>query len=263
MNSNRDLFPLPKLGLVRYMFCFVFILAYPSTLYVVYTGLYIIGSWVLSKKILDAKLDRYGSVVPLASLIGTLLLILLKCDSAILMLTSAFVWPTWPGLPMPLALGIAIFISVGVGVAFYYAEIIAAGAWLKRLKMRTGNKPIVSHRMFGDTKRIVRQGQKLPIGLLLTCILGEALIEEVLWRGYLISYATDFLNIPVQYAVLIASFAFGMNHIAYGLANVISKTLFGVILSLMYLVSDSLLPPILCHQVFNLMVFKIRIEWKR
>ena len=67
---------------------------------------------------------------------------------------------------------------------------------------------------------------------------------------------------PVQYAVVISAVAFGMNHIAYGLANVLSKTLFGVILSLLYLASDSLLPCILCHQVFNLMVFKIRIEWK-
>ena len=67
---------------------------------------------------------------------------------------------------------------------------------------------------------------------------------------------------PVQYAVIISSFAFGMNHLAYGLANVISKTLFGIILSLMYIVSDSLLLCILCHQTFNLMVFKIRIEWK-
>ena len=116
--------------------------------------------------------------------------------------------------------------------------------------------------MFGDTKRIARQGQKLPIGLLLICILGEVILEEILWRGYLVSYATNVLNIPVQYAVVISSLAFGMNHLAYGLANVISKTLFGIILSLMYLVSGSLLPCILCHQVFNLMVFKIRIEWQ-
>ena len=165
----------------------------------------------------------------------------------------------WFGLSMPLSLVVAIFVSVGTGTVFYYAEIIAAQVWLK---LRVRNKPIEEHWMFGDAKRIVRQGQKLPIGLLLICILGEVILEEILWRGYLVSYATDVLNIPVQYAVVIASLAFGMNHLAYGLANVISKTLFGIILSLMYLVSGSLLPCILCHQVFNLMVFKIRIEWK-
>ena len=125
-----------------------------------------------------------------------------------------------------------------------------------------GNKPLARQWMFGETKLIVRQGQKLPISLLLVCILGEAFLEEVLWRGYLVAYANDVLNLPVQYAVIISSFAFGMNHLVYGLANVISKTLFGIILSLMYLASGSLLPCILCHQVFNLMVFKIRIEWK-
>ena len=241
------------------MFCFVFVLSYFSTLYTVYAGLYLIGRWVLPEKSLDATLDRYDFVIPLASLIGTLVVILSVCDSAIRILISAFKWPMWFGFSMPLSLVVAIFVSVGMGTVFYYAEIIAAQAWLK-LRMR--NKSIEEHWMFGDTKRIVRQGQKSSIGLLLVCILGEVIIEEVLWRGYLVSYATDVLNIPVQYAVIIASLAFGMNHLAYGLANVISKTLFGIILSLMYLASGSLLPCILCHQVFNLMVFRIRIEWQ-
>lgn len=217
------------------------------------------GNWVLSEKTMNATLNRYDVVVPLASLMGTLALILSVCDSAIHLLTSAFAWPMWFGPPKSLSIGIAIFVGAGVGVVFYCAEIIAARTWLR---LRIKNKPLAKHRMFGDTKRIVRQRQKLSISLLLGCILSEALLEEVLWRGYLISYAMDVLNIPVQYAVVISSVAFGMNHIAYGLANVISKTLLGVILGLMYLASDSLLPCILCHQVFNLMVFKIRIEWK-
>ena len=241
------------------MFCFVFILAYPGILYAVHAGLYLIGSWVLSEKTLNATLDRYDFIVPLASLMGALVLILGVCDPTIRILTSAFEWPMWLGFSVPVSLAVTIFISVGVGVTFYYAEIIAARAWLK---LRMGNRPIAKSWMFGETKSIVRHGQKLPIGLLLVCILSEALLEEVLWRAYLISYATEVLNMPVQYAVVISSFAFGMNHIAYGLANVVSKTLFGVILGLMYLASDSLLPSILCHQAFNLMVFKIRIEWK-
>ena len=241
------------------MFCFVFVLAYPGLFYLVHEGLYLIGSWVLSEKTMDAALDRYDFVMPLVSLMGVLILILSLCTPAIRILTSAFEWPMWFGLSMSFSLGITIFFSIGIGVAFYYAEIIVARAWLK---LRMGNKPLARQWMFGETKLIVRQGQKLPISLLLVCILGEAFLEEVLWRGYLVSYANDVLNMPVQYAVIISSFAFGMNHLAYGLANVISKTLFGIILSLMYIVSDSLLPCILCHQTFNLMVFKIRIEWK-
>ena len=217
------------------------------------------GSWILHEKTIDAVLDRCNFAIPLVSLIGVLIFILSLCDPAVRILTASFAWPMWFGLPMYLSLVFTVFISVGVGVAFYYAEIIAARTWLK---LRMINKPLVKNWMFGETKRIVRQGQRLPISLLLCCILSEAFLEEILWRGHLISYATNFLNMPVQYAVIISSIAFGMNHLAYGLANVISKTLFGVILSLIYLVSDSLLPCILCHQVFNLMVFKIRIEWK-
>ena len=241
------------------MFCFVFLLAYPGLFYLLQTGLYLLGSWVLSEKTMDAALDRWDFFMPLASLVGVLALILSLCDPAIHILTSAFKWPTWFDFPTLLSLGITIFIAIGIGVAFYYVEIIAAQAWLK---LRIGNKPVVKNWMFGETKRIVRQGQRLPISLLLGCILSEASMEEVLWRGHLISYATNFLNMPVQYAVAISSLAFGMNHLAYGLANVLSKTLLGVILSLLYLASGSILPCILCHQVFNLMVFKIRIEWK-
>ena len=217
------------------------------------------GTWVLSEKRLDAVLDRYDSVIPFTFLIGTLILILSTCDSTISILASAFEWPIWFDIPMPLSLGITIFISIGAGTVFYYSEIIAEQTWLK---LHVVNKPTARQWMFGDTRRIVNQGQKLPIGILLGSILGESLLEEVLWRGYLISYAINVLNMPAQYAVILSSAAFGMNHIAYGLANVISKTLFGIILSLMYLASGSLLPCILCHQVFNLMVFKIRIEWK-
>ncbi len=237
------------------MFCFVFLLSYPGLFYLVHTGLYLIGGWMLSERAIGTALEYCG----LASLTGALVLILVSCEPAIYILTSAFVEPIWFDLPVSLSLGITIFISLGIGVAFYYLEIIAARAWLK---LRRKNKPIAKNWLFGETKRIVREGQKLPISLLLVCILGESLLEEVLWRGYLIPYATDILNIPVQYAVVIASLAFGMNHLAYGLANMISKTLFGVILSIMYLASGSLLPSILCHQVFNLMVFKIRIEYK-
>ena len=241
------------------MFCFVLLLAYPGILYAVHTGLYLIGTWVLSKKRLDAALDLYDFVIPLIFLMSTLILILNVCDPTIRIIVTIFEWPIWFDIPMPLSLGITMFISIGVGMAFYCAEIIAAQMWLK---LYVGNKPTARHWMFGETKRIVRQGQKLPISLLLGSVLGESFLEEVLWRGYLIFYAINILNMPAQYAVIISSLAFGMNHLSYGLANVISKTLFGVILSLMYLASDSLLPCILCHQVFNLMVFKIRIEWK-
>ena len=241
------------------MFCLVFVLAYPGILYAVYTCLYLMSSSAFFEKMLNAKLDRYDFIVPLVSLVAVLALILSICDSTIHILASAFEWPIWFDLPIYLSLGIAIFIGVSVGVTFYFFEIIISQAWLK---LRMGNNPTARQWMFGETRRIVNQGQRLPIGILLGYVLSESFLEEVLWRCYLISYTTDILNMPAQYAIAISSIAFGMNHIAYGLANVLSKTLFGAILSILYLASDSLLPCILCHQVFNLMVFKIRIEWK-
>ena len=241
------------------MFCFVLILAYPGFFHAIHTGLELMGRQVLPKKMLDAILGRYDFVMSLAFLMGTLLLILSVCDSAIHLLMSTSSWPSWFSFPTFLSHGFTIFVGVGSGVTWYYTEIIATRGWLK---LQARNKPIAEAWIFGETRRVVRQAQKLSLGLLLGCLLGIALLEEVLWRGYLITYATDVLNLSAQHAVIISSLAFGMNHTGYGLANVVSKTLFGGILSLLYLVSDSLFPSILCHQVFNLMVFNFRIERK-
>ena len=75
---------------------------------------------MLSAKTMNATLDRYDVVVPLASLMGTLVLILSVCDSTTYLLTSALAWPIWFGLPKSLSLGTATFVGVGSGVAFYY-----------------------------------------------------------------------------------------------------------------------------------------------
>ena len=215
---------------------------------------------MLPKKMMDTIiLGRYDFVMSLAFLIGMLVLILSVCDSDIHLLTSALAWPAWFSFSTFLSLSFTILVGVGAGMTWYYTEIMAVRGWLR---LQTRNKPIAEARIFGETRHTVRQGQKLPISLLLVCLLSIALLEEVLWRGYLIVYATDILNLSPQHAIVISSFAFGMNHLSYGLANVISKTLFGGILSLLFLFSESLFPSILCHQVFNLMVFNYRIERK-
>ena len=239
------------------MFCFVLILAYPGFSHAIHTGLERIGRQVLTKKMMDTLLGRYDFVMSLAFLMGTLLLILSVCDSAIHLLMATLSWPAWFSFPTFLSLGFTIFVGVGIGVTWYYTEILVVRGWLK---LQTRNEPVAKAWIFGETRRVVRQAQKLPTGLLLGCLLGIAMLEELLWRGYLITYATDVLNLSAQHAVIISSFAFGMNHTGYGLANIISKTLFGGILSLLYLASDSLFPSILCHQIFNLMVFNFRIE---
>ena len=241
------------------MFCFALILAYPGFSHAIHTGLELIGRQVLPPKMMDTLLGRYDFVISLAFLMGTLILILSVCDSAISLLMSTLSWPAWFSFPTFTSLGFTIFVGVGVGMTWYYIEIIATRGWLK---LQTENWSIGEAWIFGETRRVVRQAQKLSIGLLLGCLFGIALLEEVLWRGYLITYATDVLNLSTQHAIIISSFAFGMNHMGYGLANVLSKTLFGGILCLLYLASDSLFPSILCHQVFNLMVFNFRIERK-
>ena len=163
------------------MFCFVLILAYPGFFHAIHTGLELMGRQVLPKKMVEAILGRYDFVMSLAFLMGTLLLILSVCDSAIHLLMSTSSWPSWFSFPTFLSHGFTIFVGVGSGVTWYYTEIIATRGWLK---LQARNKPIAEAWIFGETRRVVRQAQKLSLGLLLGCLLGIALLEEVLWRGY-------------------------------------------------------------------------------
>lgn len=242
------------------MFCFVFILAYPGFFQVAYTFLYLTGNWIIPQKTLETKLSQYNFIVSLAFLIVALIVILSVCPLSNCILASGFAWPQWFGLPRFLSLIFTVLAGIIVGVTFYYAEASTAPWWLKLWR---SNEPTVKLWIFGQTRRIVTDTQRLPAGFLLVIIASKAMLEEILWRGYLVVYAKDVLDLPALHAVVISSFAFGINHFGFGLANILSKTLLGGILCMMYLISGSLIPSILCHQVFNLMVFKFRIEWEK
>ena len=69
--------------------------------------------------------------------------------------------------------------------------------------------------------------------------------EEVLYRGFLIAYFSSF--VPTVGAVLLSTLIFGVAHSYQGGKGVIKTAVVGLVLATMYVLSGSLLLPIIAH----------------
>jgi membrane protease YdiL (CAAX protease family) len=71
------------------------------------------------------------------------------------------------------------------------------------------------------------------------------IVEEILWRGFLIWYLSQFM--PVWAAALISAIGFGLAHAYQGFRQVPQITVVGAALAGLYLVSGSVWLPIVLH----------------
>jgi membrane protease YdiL (CAAX protease family) len=76
------------------------------------------------------------------------------------------------------------------------------------------------------------------------------IVEELLWRGFLIWYLVQF--VPIWVAALISAVLFGAAHAYQGVASVPKIAMVGLGLAGLYLLSGSLWLPILIHIVADL-----------
>ncbi len=78
-------------------------------------------------------------------------------------------------------------------------------------------------------------------------------IEELLYRGFLLAYLTRFFpGIPIVPAILVAAGLFGLGHLAQRWGGMIGNGLIGLALCWLYMVTGSLFPGMLVHVFFNL-----------
>jgi membrane protease YdiL (CAAX protease family) len=92
--------------------------------------------------------------------------------------------------------------------------------------------------------------------------LGSAGLEEALYRHYfllLLAAAGGGLAL----AVLASSLVYGLIHEPFGTANVLSKTVLGVLFAAAYLLSANLLLPLLAHAALNGAVYLSRRSLRR
>jgi membrane protease YdiL (CAAX protease family) len=74
--------------------------------------------------------------------------------------------------------------------------------------------------------------------------------EELLFRAYLLLTLSQYL--PTYLAVLVSSFAFGLGHIYQGWGHVFRISLYGGVMALVYLATDSIIMPILFHVIVDM-----------
>jgi len=165
----------------------------------------------------------------------------------------------WFGAGRPAAsLGIALEVSpllavgalvVALGVGLLIAQDRAAGiadrAELERYRAGFGRmRALVPH-----DDRELRRFYALS--------LTAGVVEETLWRGYLIGYLAAFM--PLGLAAVVATLAFGVAHAYQGAAVLPRITGVGVVFTGLYLATGSLLLPVVLHAAVD--ALQGRLAW--
>lgn len=80
------------------------------------------------------------------------------------------------------------------------------------------------------------------------------IFEEIIYISCLYGFCIE-LSIPKVIFVILSSIAFGLSHFRYPKINILTKTVWGVIFALIYLVSNSLYLVIIVHILNNLILY--------
>ena len=218
-----------------------------------------------------ARLARYGMVVYAALLVLPLALALIAWEggtpAAPVLRPEVILGLGWGEGLVPwarlLVLGLASgVLGVASGAALYHIERRAWRALDPAPAPAFSAKVDRRYLTDGKTTETVRNLQALPVPLLLGLITFIVVVEEVLWRGYLIGYAEDVLGVPRAVALAASALAFGINHLYFGLRNAGAKVVEGAVWGLLF-VFGGLLAPVLSHLTFNLLALNVRVELQR
>jgi len=130
--------------------------------------------------------------------------------------------------------------------------ILIAGYFLLSLKQLNGNtdnhqevrKQIAYVQWIMPTT--VSESRLFVLGVSITA----GVCEELLFRGYLMHLLAEFM--PTYGVVIVSSIAFGLPHIYQGPIHIIRTAILGVVMALIYLVTDSIIVPILLHSLLDM-----------
>lgn len=136
------------------------------------------------------------------------------------------------------------------GIAFFIAQLRQVGTAprkdLDRLQQRLGDLSLLIPRNRNELARF--NFLSLTAGI----------VEETLWRGFLIWYLSQF--VPVWSAATISAVGFGVAHGYQGLGNVPKITLVGAVFSGLYVLTGSLWLPMILHSVVDLLQGRLAYE---
>ena len=147
---------------------------------------------------------------------------------------------------------------VGGLIALFTAAIVLP--YVTVFWMRVRNQP----RKYASAKMI----EKLPYAYLFPATPRErrwwmvvavtaGICEEVLFRGFLLYYLRSGWGLALAAAIVVSSLIFGMQHLYQGAKGVVATTLGGAMFALLFVISGSLLLPILLHAAMDLRMLVI------
>jgi membrane protease YdiL (CAAX protease family) len=106
------------------------------------------------------------------------------------------------------------------------------------------------HRSLGKLDVIIpRNGNELGRFYALSTTAG--IVEELLWRGYIIWYLASFM--PIWVAALLSAVLFGIAHAYQGPANLPRITLVGIAFAGLYLLTGSVWLPMILHAAVDIL----------
>lgn len=160
----------------------------------------------------------------------------------------------------------ALGFTVPSGARLWWGLLLVAAATLGLLRYWS----LVRRASAEDRRRYRRQiaelGHMMPrnareYGVFALLSLTAGIVEETLFRGYLLWYLDAFM--PLWTAVLFSSFVFGLAHSYQGLIGIAKTGALGLALALLYLLSGSLWLAILAHAMVDLLQGATMLELYR
>lgn len=172
-----------------------------------------------------------------------------------------FMWlALWANSARPwstVGLGLDLNLWFAVGTVLTVLGIIALVMQNRQVKAATPEELAGIRKRLGNVSIIIPQnGNELArfYGLSITA----GIVEEILWRGFLIWYFSLFM--PLWAAALLSTIGFGLAHAYQGLAQLPHITAVSAAFAVLYLVSGSIWLPIVLHAAVDILQGRMAYE---
>ena len=232
------------------MLAFSLIVGFPVLLAVGFGGFYAV-SYAMGRG--AQFLDRAGWFLYMAFLGVPLTAVLITVSSRDLVADVGMVAPRIGGLGVGGSVAAAIGLGLASGFAVFYNELFLTRAIHRWTQRRAG---VIRKAIEGNLQQFAQRQQKQTMPLIFVVSIGIVFAEELIWRGYLLSFLRDEFGLSTSVAVVVSAVSFGLNHYYFGLRNIVFKIFLGVVWALLYLATGSLLTVFVSHMTFETLALK-------
>lgn len=159
----------------------------------------------------------------------------------------------WAGAARPwptLGLGLKLHLGFVLGVALTVLGIYLLLTQIRHVNSATPEQLHGIRQRFGKLSLIIQHnGNELArfYGLSITA----GIVEEILWRGFLIWYLNQFM--PLWAAAILSTVGFGLAHAYQGFAHLPQLTAVSAALTGLYLLTGSIWLPVILHAAVDIL----------